>query len=98
MGLRFFFGVHEQVCVGNQGYPITWEKWREYWYEEDYRSICMIDLPIIKDEILKNYEALLAGDFSFDSEFVKWDKWYEQQEGKTSKELTYEYYKSLNVR
>lgn len=50
-------------------------QWVDFYAEDDFRSICRIDLPILKDELLKDWRFILEGDFSFEEKYVKWEKW-----------------------
>ncbi|MCU0438446.1 MAG: hypothetical protein MUC49_11045 [Raineya sp.] len=74
----FFNKSFDKTLVGGQDYPISMNEWIDYLADEDYQSICKIDLPFIKKEIVDNWKALLNGDFSFEANFIAWENWYDQ--------------------
>jgi hypothetical protein len=94
--LYIFFGIKlNRNLVGGKNYPISMEKWVDLYTKDDFRSICLIDLPIIRDEILINWKFLLEGNFSFEKDYIEWEKWYEKKKeiGVNFQELSFEHYK-----
>jgi hypothetical protein len=93
--LRIFFGIpHHKILAGDEFYPIDWDSWLELYAEDDFRAICHIDMPIIKDELLKQWHFILEGDFSFEEDYVKWKIWYEKAKlvEKDWRQLSYAHY------
>lgn len=82
------------ICVGDSRYPISEDTWFEFIAEDDYRSVCRIDLPLIKDELLLNWGALLKGNFSEEKDFLLWRDWHLKPENKRKSmdELSYNSY------
>lgn len=93
--LRIFLGMtHDKILAGGEFYPIEWDKWLEFYANDDFRSICRIDLPIIKDELIQVWRFILEGDFSIEQNYSKWEKWYEKSKfiEKDVSQLSFEHY------
>jgi len=81
--LQIYKGIpFDRNLVGGNNYPISNKEWIKLYAENNFRSICQIDLPIVRDEITANFKTLLEGDFRFENEYFEWIKWYEQQKKK----------------
>lgn len=76
--LEIYFGK-EPIgnSLGGKEYPLTMDEWIDFYAEDDYRSICKIDLPIILDEIKENWQFVIDGDFSWEKNIEEWEKWYD---------------------
>lgn len=95
VSLRLFFGKEfNRNLVGGEDYPITTSQWIDYYADDDFRSICRIDLLIIKDELLEDWQFILEGDFSFEEDYKQWEKWCDLpiNVNKEASELSYTHY------
>jgi hypothetical protein len=93
--LRIFFGKgYSKHPLEGEGYPLTMRQWIDFYAEDDFRSICRVDLPIIKDELLEDWRFILEGDFSFEEGYAQWEGWYEKAKlvEKDWRELSYEHF------
>ena len=78
--LRIFFNIQGALnLIGGTSYPLTMDAWLAYYANDDYRGICLIDLPIIAQELQNHWAFLLNGDFSFEDDFAAWKKWYKNK-------------------
>ena len=77
-----------------ESYPLTKDEWFDLFAEDDYRAICLIDIPIIRDEIITKWPELVVGDFSKEKEYIEWLEWRRQKKNKRKSfdELTYKNY------
>lgn len=87
------------LVAGDSDYPLSQKEWFELLKDDDYGSICKIDLKVIKDEILTNWKQLVEGDFSFEPEYLKWLEWRRKPENKRKSitELSYNSYKKMQL-
>lgn len=83
----------------DENYPLSQKEWFNLLAEDDYRAICLIDIPIIRDEIMEKWPELIAGDFSREEEYMEWDEWssLESNKRKSFDELTNESYLKQKV-
>lgn len=87
--LYIFFGKKiDWNLVGGTNYPISEEEWINFYAEDNFQAICLVDLPLLKKEIIENWNFILEGNFDFESDFNKWELWYESKKETIS---NYEY-------
>lgn len=64
------------TLLGGEKYPLTMDEWIDFYANDNYSSICRVDLPIILNEIRKNFQFVIDGDFSWEKNWDKWKEWY----------------------
>lgn len=74
--LAIYFGINSFTnLLGGEKYPLTMDEWMNFYAEDDFRSICRVDLPIIYNEIKENFQFVIEGDFSWEKNLDTWQEW-----------------------
>lgn len=78
--LYLFFGKKmDWNLVGGSNYPISEATWIDFYAKDNFRAICLIDLPLLKKEMIDNWKFILEGNFDFEPDFNSWEVWYDQK-------------------